>query len=61
MKPIAQPRPERRGGRRDYQPGRPRSGRRQIVIRIKEEILDRLEPGAAAKIRELVEATYGDT
>ena len=49
---------ERRGGRRSYQLGRPRSGQRTITIQIKQDILDRLQPGAAAKIRELVETTF---
>jgi hypothetical protein len=29
-----------------------------ISIRVKEEILERLKPGASTKIRDLVETTY---
>jgi hypothetical protein len=39
--------------------GRPLAERQQLVIRIKKEILERLQPGAARKIRDLVETTYG--
>jgi hypothetical protein len=38
--------------------GRHKVGRRYIVIRIKEEILDALAPNAAQAIRELVETHY---
>jgi hypothetical protein len=40
--------------------GRPLADRRQLVIRIKKDVLGRLQPGAARKIRDLVETTYGD-
>jgi hypothetical protein len=43
-----------RGGARPGA-GRPASGRTQIKIRIKTEILERLGPGAARKLRELIE------
>jgi hypothetical protein len=40
--------------------GRPLAERQQLVIRIKKDVLERLQPGAARKIRDLVETTYGD-
>jgi hypothetical protein len=48
----------RRGGRRSNPGGRPRAFRRPVMVRIKEDILQRLEPGAARKIRDLVETTF---
>lgn len=39
--------------------GRPEAFRKPVTVRVKEEILARLGPAAAAKIRELVESTYG--
>jgi hypothetical protein len=39
--------------------GRPRAFRRPVLVRIKEHVLERLEPGAARKIRDLVETTFG--
>ena len=47
MKGGARPGSGRKRGRTD--------GRRQITVRIKAEVLDKLQPGAARKIRELVE------
>jgi hypothetical protein len=41
--------------------GRPLADRQQLVIRIKKDVLERLQPGAARKIRDLVETTYGET
>jgi hypothetical protein len=38
--------------------GRPLADRQQLVIRIKKDVLERLQPGAARKIRDLVETTY---
>jgi hypothetical protein len=43
-----------RGGKRNGA-GRHRSGRTQIVIRVKTEIIKQLQPGAARKFRELIE------
>jgi hypothetical protein len=56
--PPTTPKIERRGGRRANQTGRPRTFRRLISIRVKEEILERLKPGASTKIRDLVETTF---
>jgi hypothetical protein len=41
--------------------GRPLADRQQLVIRIKKDVLGRLQPGAARKIRDLVETTYGES
>jgi hypothetical protein len=38
--------------------GRKTAGRRAITLRIKTEILDRLEPGAAGKLRDLIEQQF---
>jgi hypothetical protein len=40
--------------------GRPLADRQQLVIRIKKDVLGRLQPGAARKIRDLVETTYAN-
>jgi hypothetical protein len=49
--------PRRRGGRR-LGSGRKKLGRSQLVIRLKKQIIEALQPGAAAKIRELVENNF---
>jgi hypothetical protein len=38
--------------------GRKPAGRRQIVLRIKGEIIDQLEPGAARKMRDIIERKF---
>lgn len=46
-----------RGGKRKGA-GRHHSGRTQIKIRIKTAIIEQLQPGAASKLRELIEAKF---
>ena len=53
---INAPKPTHGGARPGA--GRKPLGRRQLTVRIKAEILDRLGDGAAAKVRELVESNF---
>jgi hypothetical protein len=46
-----------RGGHRAGS-GRKKVGRTQLVIRLKKEIVEALQPGAAAKVRQLVENNF---
>jgi hypothetical protein len=46
-----------RGGHRAGS-GRKKLGRTQLVIRLKKEIVEALQPGAAAKVRQLVENNF---
>ncbi len=48
-----------RGGRRPGS-GRKKVGRQQITIRIKKQIVQALQPGAAAKVRELIERNFAN-
>ena len=52
--------PDQKSGRGGPRPGSGRkpAGRRQIVLRIKSEIIDRLEPGAARKMRDIIERKF---
>jgi hypothetical protein len=54
MKPLSS---KTRGGRRPGS-GRKKVGRSQLVIRLKNQIIEALQPGAAAKVRELVENNF---
>jgi hypothetical protein len=45
------------GGKRKGS-GRKKTGREQIKIRIKSTILEQLQPGAASKLRKLIEEHY---
>jgi hypothetical protein len=50
----------KRSGRGGARPGSGRkpAGRRQIVLRIRSEIIDQLEPGAARKMRDFIEQKF---
>jgi hypothetical protein len=52
--------PQKKSGRGGPRPGAGRkpSGRRQIVLRVKGEIIDRLEPGATRKMRDIIERKF---
>jgi hypothetical protein len=56
MEQTEQKRPGR-GGRREGA-GRKPSGRSQIKLRIKTEIIEQLQPGAARKLAELIEKRF---
>ena len=47
-----------RGGARKGA-GRKPSGRRQIVLRVKGDIIDALQPGAARVLRDFIEKRFG--
>jgi hypothetical protein len=57
QKSRACPEPRRRGGKRAGS-GRKKVNTTQLTVRLPDRIIEALQPGAAAKVRELVESNF---